>query len=489
MMMRKGRKFLRWSTALISVMLLSTPICASATLDVPSSDVDMNSEEKAVYLLPDGTKWDTEVDGPFIQGLEEFQAKQPYTVRLGRPVKVLPGTVYYASADYGGSGGHGVIGNEYTQGDLYVLGYASLGEDQRISDCYARTRDQIAELEESIYFTYAGDEVKSMMVGLYTDEYVNGAIGWVPANTTDIPGSEYFEQLLELTPEGDEQNRNEDLEPDMKDPEADAEASLETPIPADVELDEPEPKTTPDHRVTEPRDGSVTESDIGEGFSFWQLLGDLFWAILKAIGYLILLLFLAYLMVILVAVAVAVVTELAAILLAAIFGVSSVVYATIMAGLCTVLSLIESIIPETRFLIEKIYDDHKKRVQKAGSEDVLSQKFRHHRFVIRDYRNQPERQTFRKFSPKVTHEDEDSLMASKQGLDARRFHEPQVGCARAIAEYSGSANLGDASDASAKDASGSDDEKRCQTCVVTFVAYDAQYPDDWVAAWIVADED
>lgn len=487
--MRKSKKFLRWSMVLISAILLSTPICASATLYVPSSDVNMNSEEKAVYLLPDGTKWDTEVDGPFIQGLEEFQAKQPYTVRLGRPVKVLPGTVYYASADYGGSGGHGVIGNEYTQGDLYVLGYALLGEDQRISDCYARTRNQIAELEESIYFTYADDEVKSIMVGLYTDEYANGAIGWVPANTTDIPGSDYFEQLLELTPEDDEQNRNENLEPDMEDPAADAEASLETRIPVDTELNEPGPKTTPDHRVTEPSDGSVTDNDIDDDYSFWQLLGDLFWAILKAIGYLILLLFLAYLMAILVAVAVAAVIELAAILLAAIFGVSSVVYATIMAGLCTVLSLIESIIPETRFLIEKIYDDHKKRVQKAGSEDALLQKFRHHRFVIRDYRNQPERQTFRKFSPKVTYEDEDSLMASKQGLDARRFHEPQVGCARAVAEYGGNANLDNVSDASAEDENGSDEEKGCQTCVVTFVAHEAQYPDDWVAAWIVADED
>lgn len=439
--MRKGRKFLKWSLVLISIVL-SIPMYAGATTD----------------------DW-------VIQEMKEFHAEQPYAVELGRPVKVLPGTVYYASADYGGSGGQGVIGNDYTQGNLYVLGYALLDDEQRISDRIARRRDQIIELEEPICFAYSDDEVKSIMVGLYTDEYANGAIGWVPANTTNIPGSEYFEQLLGVTPEDDEQNIDEDLKPDVEDVEPDLEPDLETPVPVDNELDEPEPENEPDNDI--------------DDYSIWQFLGDLIWAIIKALGCLILLLFLAYLMIILVVLTIAALANLMVALSDTMFGAGSVICWTVVIGLCIVLSLFEEIVPEVRFLTARIYDNHKKRVKKKESEDELRRKFKDREFAVRDYCCQPEEyQTFREFDPKVTSKDAKDVITDDSSMVIK-----QTECCR-VQACCGSSDLDNLGDAPVEGGSGASKMNKSQdACVVIFTAYEAQYPNDWVAAWIIADED
>ena len=54
----------------------------------------------------------------------------------------------------------------------------------------------------------------------------------------------------------------------------------------------------------------------------------------------------------------------------------------------------------------------------------------------------------------------------------------------------GSSDLGDSGDVSVEGGSGSDKKNESlDTCVVIFTAYEAQYPNDWLAAWIVTDED
>lgn len=53
----------------------------------------------------------------------------------GMRVVIAEGTEYYASADEGGSGSKGVIGNRWTPlgTDLYTGGFARLDEDNRAS--------------------------------------------------------------------------------------------------------------------------------------------------------------------------------------------------------------------------------------------------------------------------------------------------------------------------------------------------------------------
>lgn len=110
------------------------------------------------------------------------------TVTFGQPILVEEGTTYYASADLGGSGGHGTIGNSYTQGELFVGGYAFLDENLHPVEHYAELRDTILAFETPPSFRYGASSVDDLWIEINVAEYGVGTIGWVPAVKTSLYG-------------------------------------------------------------------------------------------------------------------------------------------------------------------------------------------------------------------------------------------------------------------------------------------------------------
>ncbi len=194
---------------------------------------------------------------------------------FGQPIMVESGTTYYASADFGGSGRHGIIGNEYTTGELFIGGYGFLDENNRLIDYQYSLRDTILAYTETERpsFHYDSNSISSLWIGLYVEGCTNGSVGWVPATSTSLWADlcAELEAATTLEPELE-------LEPDSK-LESETETTvLPEPTPSAVQTDFEEPALNSPPVVINP--GQSAQS----GSSFWFELWQFFRSICKILG-------------------------------------------------------------------------------------------------------------------------------------------------------------------------------------------------------------
>lgn len=203
------------------------------------------------------------------------------TAMFGQPISVEEGTIYYASADFGGSGGSGIIGNAYTSGELFVSGYAFLDENDRLIDHRASLRDSIltqVQTGRSI-FSYDNTNIASLWVGLYVEGCTNGAIGWVPATSTSL-WLDLQDKIESISEAPSEPVVTPELEPEP-------EETIPPPVETHEPILEPIPESTPDPVMTTPDNTAPEEPSLSFGAVLWEFvcaLGEALWAVLRLIG-------------------------------------------------------------------------------------------------------------------------------------------------------------------------------------------------------------
>lgn len=122
----------------------------------------------------------------------------------GMRVVIADGTEYYASADEGGSGSKGVIGNRWTPlgMDLYTGGFARLDEDNRVSS--HRGCDPQDVLIASGRLVDIGDDLDRVWTGIFLDPNHESLIGWVPIRSVMVCTCEYDEIFTDFLMEIEE---------------------------------------------------------------------------------------------------------------------------------------------------------------------------------------------------------------------------------------------------------------------------------------------
>ncbi len=96
-------------------------------------------------------------------------------LEFGQLVSVRQGATYYESADQNGSGKQGLCGcNIYTEGDIYIAGYAQLDQNGNIikNECYQR--DNVPHGKKCDF-----DLSANVWIALYVEGFTTGDIGWV----------------------------------------------------------------------------------------------------------------------------------------------------------------------------------------------------------------------------------------------------------------------------------------------------------------------
>lgn len=98
---------------------------------------------------------------------------------FGQRVEVREGATYFASADLAGSGASAQTYNRYTEGPLYLGGFAAI-DDSRLADYEAYLRDNIHYAQPAPDFCRNTDN--DLWCFVFTDGFTNGSIGWFSAN-------------------------------------------------------------------------------------------------------------------------------------------------------------------------------------------------------------------------------------------------------------------------------------------------------------------
>lgn len=105
----------------------------------------------------------------------------------GARVVIPAGTKYYASADFGGSGPSGTIGNKHTPmgTDLYIGGFATMRSGDRLNE-FEAYNPQLVPVSTS--FQPSNNEIAwdGTWVAIYLDPNDDEPIGWLPARSIAI---------------------------------------------------------------------------------------------------------------------------------------------------------------------------------------------------------------------------------------------------------------------------------------------------------------
>lgn len=99
--------------------------------------------------------------------------------RFGQRVDIRAGATYYASADLAGSGASDQTYNVYTEGPLYLGGFA-VANNGRLVDYEAYLRDDIQYASPAPTFCQNTDG--ELWCFVYVDGYMTGSIGWFLAD-------------------------------------------------------------------------------------------------------------------------------------------------------------------------------------------------------------------------------------------------------------------------------------------------------------------
>lgn len=146
----------------------------------PKSPEDLPEPTKSPEDLPEPTKSDDLVCGPDSVGSLYL------SLNYGDKVVIEPGTVYYESAAFGGSGKTGVIGNEYTQGAFYIGGFSV------IDDVGTVMRNEVHSREEAMQSHYSQPDFFRVAyadlawVAIFTDGFTTGDLGWLPRSAIKL---------------------------------------------------------------------------------------------------------------------------------------------------------------------------------------------------------------------------------------------------------------------------------------------------------------
>lgn len=107
-------------------------------------------------------------------------------LKYGDKVTIEPGTVYYESAAFGGSGKTGVIGNEYTQGAIYIGGFSVIDDVGTVQRNEVRSREEAARTHDfqPDFFRLAYADLS--WVAIFTDGFTTGDLGWLPRSAVKL---------------------------------------------------------------------------------------------------------------------------------------------------------------------------------------------------------------------------------------------------------------------------------------------------------------
>lgn len=149
------------------ILCLAAFICGSGT----ALATDAQPDAQPVYVTPPS---DTTLDS---------------TLCYGARVVIPEGTKYYASADGGGSGAYGVIGNRYTPmgTDLYVGGFARLDDSGQLLEYraynppYTPVKDYWANNIDGSVLHWDNTQVV-----IFRDPEGEKPLGWVPARSIAV---------------------------------------------------------------------------------------------------------------------------------------------------------------------------------------------------------------------------------------------------------------------------------------------------------------
>lgn len=98
---------------------------------------------------------------------------------FGQRVDIRSGATYYASADLAGSGASAEVYNIYTEGPLYLGGFAIVNNG-RLADYEAYLRDDVKYATPAP--TFCQDVDGELWCFIYVDGYTTGSIGWFLAD-------------------------------------------------------------------------------------------------------------------------------------------------------------------------------------------------------------------------------------------------------------------------------------------------------------------
>lgn len=101
------------------------------------------------------------------------------TASFGQRVEIREGATYFASADLAGSGASAQTYNRYTEGSLYLGGFAAVDGD-RLNAYEAYLRDDIHCAQAAPDFCQDTDD--NLWCFVYTDGFTNGSVGWFSAD-------------------------------------------------------------------------------------------------------------------------------------------------------------------------------------------------------------------------------------------------------------------------------------------------------------------
>ncbi len=152
---------------------ITTPIALEQAEEIIASLTDQNN--------PNATT--TTVDTRPVHVVAPDDQILDLNMLYGSRVVIPEGTKYYASADGGGSGGYGTIGNRYTPigTDLYVGGFAQLDENDRLQRhrTYNPTYVPVSDRwQEDVGILW-----DRIWVAIYLRPKDQTPLGWVPARS------------------------------------------------------------------------------------------------------------------------------------------------------------------------------------------------------------------------------------------------------------------------------------------------------------------
>lgn len=140
---------------------------------LPESDQEKDSASETISEPADQPGPTSIVEGHFSR------------LRYGSEVTVEPGTVYYETAAFGGSGKTGIVGNDYTQGKLRICGFGVLNKQGQVerSSCYGR--ETIPDSEPQPEF-FSQALIDRAWVAVVTDGFTTGDIGWLRRSDVEL---------------------------------------------------------------------------------------------------------------------------------------------------------------------------------------------------------------------------------------------------------------------------------------------------------------